>query len=375
MSMYYPTVSTHHIRNCIKNLVTDNDIRKGVKQSLLSQLKDFILNLLRNDPCDITHDTEFQQAKASIAGAELGILKAILEADLTRIPFCRCDFTVSGQQFTLSAWENNTIIITNAATGDELNLSGVGFSELKRAAIVNTLNRHVHTNCSKIYSITSNADLSYVNLSGLNLAHFDFSRTRLWNTDFSGSNLTHCRFSGANLQRTNFDNASLTHSDFTSATIDNVIFYVSRCAATNFSDSHLTNVEFDGSTVFKEHIYYVNVSKTITNYNNMYLRGFRQNKDDAEVKEKIEIHRKKRVISERNRQFLEPNFTGSTFTKCRFHDFTMINGDLTSTHEWNSSQFTGIELKNCKTSETFNDDFQEYSKRGKKYANRITVTT
>ena len=368
-----PIFSANNIHSCIKSLVLEKNIQNGVKQSLLSQIKDFILNLLNNGNFGEVHDDEFQGKKAAIADAELGILKAILEAELILDHLYNCTFCVSGQEFRLSAYDNTEISITNTASAEETILRGVSFPDLKRAAIINMSTKHINHDGESV-SIAANADLTHVNLSGLNLSHFDFSNTKLRNTDFTNSNLTHCNFSKALLHRTKFEDAFLAHSNFTGARIDQVTFYVFRCANTKFSTAHLPDVTFDGSIVFEENILYKTYKSLRTNYGNMYLKGFKVDANNEEIKEKIEVRITKKVIKEENRQFVEPDFASSNLTQCRFLDTTIKKGNFTAINGWKNNEFTGVELNNCLIDQNFEVKFNTYSADRQKFANKIAFT-
>lgn len=97
------------------------------------------------------------------------------------------------------------------------------------------------------YANLSNLDLSNANLDDARLAYANFSRANLTGANLSESNLAHANFDGAalynvcfalsNLQMCNFENASFGATDITGANISCTKFSTLSCFTLGFIDA------------------------------------------------------------------------------------------------------------------------------------------
>jgi uncharacterized protein YjbI with pentapeptide repeats len=93
------------------------------------------------------------------------------------------------------------------------------------------------------------ADLSYMDLSGVNLEHKDLRAANLSYSNFEGASLNYARACFVFAECSNFDNASLGSCDFTGATFENSTFRGSDLSYSVFNSAILRRVNLEGSNI------------------------------------------------------------------------------------------------------------------------------
>lgn len=118
------------------------------------------------------------------------------------------------------------------------------------------------------YSNLSGVNLSKMNLGGANLSHTDLSNAKLTEVNLADANLEHANLSGANLVQSDLSRANLNFAQLISANLERSILAKANLSCANFNAANLSSANVAEANISGASFVNTN-TMNITNYDSV----------------------------------------------------------------------------------------------------------
>jgi len=213
--------------------------------------------------------------------------------------------------------------------------------------------------CDLSKFIFSQADLSYSQLTNINLRYSQFLEVKLIGTnldqlDCLGSQITKVSFQNSHLIYLDLRNSKLTKINFTDSRLEKISLSQSKLLDINFQGCHINNVDFHGSLL--ENIDFSEANLTNVNFKNTILKNIKFNQTKLENVDMSYLDLSKAQI---NLNYLD--LRNSKFIRTNFEKLNLSHTNLSGAN-LSGANLSGVNLGNANlhraklTLATFNRD-------------------